>query len=433
MTSQELATAVLEDLPIVTVVVNNGYLGMVNQWQSMFFDERRSHVHLTHAGARLRRARAGLRRGRVHRLGRETTSRRRSPRRSPAAAPPSSTRGSTPHEHCFPMIPAGAAALDMLEYQEPTTSAEPARESGARGVIHTLSRPRREQARRARPRLPAVRPPRLQHREPRGRPDRAARRLLDHAARELRQPAARADREADAQARQRAARPRARGGRGGRARAGADLDRGAARAAGGADGARRRLPGARRGRRAGVDGLRDRRRARGDRLVRGARPPARHPRALPHRPDRPPARLRPPHPIRNASSTNDPKGTPWRRSTAKATSASSTGKVAVVGYGSQGHAHALNLHDSGVEVRGRPARGQRLVAGGRGGGAVGRDRRRGGARARRSSRCSSPTRCSRPSTSADVAPNLEPTAARSSSRTGSTSTTGGSPRPPGTT
>src|SRR5919201_6928670 len=27
-----------------------------------------------------------------------------------------------------------------------------------------------------------------------------------------------------------------------------------------------------------------------------------------------------------------------------------SGKVAVVGYGSQGHAHALNLHDSGVEV-----------------------------------------------------------------------------------
>ena len=27
-----------------------------------------------------------------------------------------------------------------------------------------------------------------------------------------------------------------------------------------------------------------------------------------------------------------------------------TGKVAIVGYGSQGHAHALNLHDSGVEV-----------------------------------------------------------------------------------
>ena len=29
MTCQELATAVLEDLPIVVVIVNNGYLGMV--------------------------------------------------------------------------------------------------------------------------------------------------------------------------------------------------------------------------------------------------------------------------------------------------------------------------------------------------------------------------------------------------------------------
>ena len=48
MTQQELATAVLEDLPIVVVIVNNGYLGMVRQWQDMFFDERFSEVHLTH-------------------------------------------------------------------------------------------------------------------------------------------------------------------------------------------------------------------------------------------------------------------------------------------------------------------------------------------------------------------------------------------------
>ena len=27
------------------------------------------------------------------------------------------------------------------------------------------------------------------------------------------------------------------------------------------------------------------------------------------------------------------------------------GKVAVIGYGSQGHAHALNLRDSGIDVR----------------------------------------------------------------------------------
>ena len=43
------------------------------------------------------------------------------------------------------------------------------------------------------------------------------------------------------------------------------------------------------------------------------------------------------------------------------------GKVAVVGFGSQGHAHALNLHDSGVDVRVGLRDGQ-LVPGGRGGG-----------------------------------------------------------------
>ena len=47
MTCQELATSVLEGLPIVVVIVNNGYLGMVRQWQDMFFDER-VRIHLTH-------------------------------------------------------------------------------------------------------------------------------------------------------------------------------------------------------------------------------------------------------------------------------------------------------------------------------------------------------------------------------------------------
>ncbi len=46
MTCQELATSVTEDLPIVVVIVNNGYLGMVRQWQDMFFEERFSQVHL---------------------------------------------------------------------------------------------------------------------------------------------------------------------------------------------------------------------------------------------------------------------------------------------------------------------------------------------------------------------------------------------------
>lgn len=42
MNIQELATAVLEGLPVIVAVLNNGYLGMVRQWQEMFFDRRYS-------------------------------------------------------------------------------------------------------------------------------------------------------------------------------------------------------------------------------------------------------------------------------------------------------------------------------------------------------------------------------------------------------
>ena len=41
-------------------------------------------------------------------------------------------------------------------------------------------------------------------------------------------------------------------------------------------------------------------------------------------------------------------------------------KVAVLGYGSQGHAHALNLRDSGVDVRVGLARRQRVAREGAG-------------------------------------------------------------------
>ena len=45
-------------------------------------------------------------------------------------------------------------------------------------------------------------------------------------------------------------------------------------------------------------------------------------------------------------------------------------KVAILGYGSQGHAHALNLKDSGIDVC-RPAGGLGLQGQGRSGGAAG--------------------------------------------------------------
>ncbi|MHB8895178.1 MAG: biosynthetic-type acetolactate synthase large subunit [Candidatus Geothermincolia bacterium] len=46
MNSQELATAVLNEIPVTIAVINNGYLGMVRQWQELFFNKRYSHTHL---------------------------------------------------------------------------------------------------------------------------------------------------------------------------------------------------------------------------------------------------------------------------------------------------------------------------------------------------------------------------------------------------
>jgi acetolactate synthase I/II/III large subunit len=115
MTQQELATAVLEELPIVVVIVNNGYLGMVRQWQDMFFEERFSQIHLTQAVpdyALLAQAYGALG------FAAET------PHELREALEEALVSGRTcvvdarvdPREHCFPMIPAGAAAVDTIEF-----------------------------------------------------------------------------------------------------------------------------------------------------------------------------------------------------------------------------------------------------------------------------------------------------------------------------
>ena len=46
MNLTELATAVSYDIPIVIVLMNNGVLGMVRQWQTLFFDKRYSNTML---------------------------------------------------------------------------------------------------------------------------------------------------------------------------------------------------------------------------------------------------------------------------------------------------------------------------------------------------------------------------------------------------
>ena len=47
MTAQELVTASLERIPIKVGIFNNSYLGMVRQWQEMFYEERYSEVYLS--------------------------------------------------------------------------------------------------------------------------------------------------------------------------------------------------------------------------------------------------------------------------------------------------------------------------------------------------------------------------------------------------
>jgi acetolactate synthase-1/2/3 large subunit len=46
MTLQELITATVEDIPVKIFVMNNGVLGMVRQWQKLFYDKRYSAIDL---------------------------------------------------------------------------------------------------------------------------------------------------------------------------------------------------------------------------------------------------------------------------------------------------------------------------------------------------------------------------------------------------
>jgi acetolactate synthase-1/2/3 large subunit len=47
MTAQELVTASAERIPVKVAILNNAYLGMVRQWQEMFYEERYSEVYLS--------------------------------------------------------------------------------------------------------------------------------------------------------------------------------------------------------------------------------------------------------------------------------------------------------------------------------------------------------------------------------------------------
>jgi acetolactate synthase-1/2/3 large subunit len=123
MTAQELATAALERLPIVVVLINNGWLGMVRQWQELFYDERFAHTHLTHQVpdyALLAEAYgcAGF------------TVESEDDLEATLSAAFAAGRTAVvdarcdPEEKCYPMVPAGAAAIDVIELPDEASKGE---------------------------------------------------------------------------------------------------------------------------------------------------------------------------------------------------------------------------------------------------------------------------------------------------------------------
>ena len=116
MTMPELATAAQEELDLNIAVINNGYLGMVRQWQEFFYDRRYSETPLLSPDfAKLAEA-FGLRGLTVQ--GREQV--------VPAIREARNHRGTTlinflveQEDSVFPMVPSGAALNEMIRRPSP--------------------------------------------------------------------------------------------------------------------------------------------------------------------------------------------------------------------------------------------------------------------------------------------------------------------------
>jgi acetolactate synthase-1/2/3 large subunit len=113
MNSQELATVVVEDIPVVVAVFNNRYLGMVRQWQELFYDRRYSAVDLGNSPDFVKLAEAyGAKGIRVEK-----------PKEIAPAVKEAFTSGKPTvidfmvnhEENIFPMVPPGKCLKDIIE------------------------------------------------------------------------------------------------------------------------------------------------------------------------------------------------------------------------------------------------------------------------------------------------------------------------------
>jgi acetolactate synthase I/II/III large subunit len=112
MTSHELATAVQYQLPVKIVILNNHYLGMVRQWQELFYNKRYSHSYLGTIPDYVKLAEAygaqGFRATKPHEV---------LPTLQQAFATPGPVVAEVvidADEKVYPMVPAGAALREMV-------------------------------------------------------------------------------------------------------------------------------------------------------------------------------------------------------------------------------------------------------------------------------------------------------------------------------
>jgi acetolactate synthase-1/2/3 large subunit len=112
MNAQELATCAQNNIPIKVFIMNNGYLGMVRQWQELFWDGKYSHVDMGEFPDFVKLAEAyGVS---AMRLTDKSTlvddMRRAIAIDGPVLVDVRVTR----EENTYPMIPAGSAAREMV-------------------------------------------------------------------------------------------------------------------------------------------------------------------------------------------------------------------------------------------------------------------------------------------------------------------------------
>jgi acetolactate synthase-1/2/3 large subunit len=127
MTQAELATAAQENVKVNIAVINNGYLGMVRQWQEFFYKRRYSATPISSPDLTTLAAAHGLKGVRVDTRAEV----------EPAVRFARDAKGTVildfrveQEDTVYPMVPAGAALDAMIRRAHPNVLAETATDPG---------------------------------------------------------------------------------------------------------------------------------------------------------------------------------------------------------------------------------------------------------------------------------------------------------------